>query len=55
MTGTFPTIINFSLYVLLQQVQVQLELEMNETGIQYMGVLDYIKKYRFSLIVVMQT
>ena len=53
MTGTFSTIINFSLYGLLQrlhrlQVQVQLESEMNETGIQYPRVLDHIKKSGFS-------
>ena len=53
MTGTFSTIINFSLYGLLQrlhrlQIQLQLESEMNETGIQYPRVLNHLKKSGFS-------
>lgn len=53
MTGTFSTIINFSMYGLLNrlhrlQIQLQLESEMHETGIQYPRVIRHINKTGFS-------
>ena len=53
MTGTFSTIINFSMHALLQrlhrlQIQLQLESEMKETGIQYPRVINHVKKTGFS-------
>ena len=53
MTGTFSTIINFSMYGLLNrlhrlQIQLQLESEMHETGIKYPRVTRHIKKSGFS-------
>ena len=53
MTGTFSTVINFSIYALLQrlhrlQIQLQLESEMKETGIQYPRVINHVKKSGFS-------
>ena len=53
MTGTFSTVINFSMYALLQrlhrlQIQLQIESEMKETGIQYPRIINHIKKTGFS-------
>ena len=53
MTGTFSTVINFSIYALLQrlhrlQIQLQLESEMKETGIQYPRVINHVKNSGFS-------
>lgn len=53
MTGSFSTIINFSILGLLRrlhrlQVQLELEAEMKETGIQYPRVEAHMKKIGFS-------
>ena len=53
MTGTFSTIINVSMYGLLNrlhrlQIQLQLESKMDETGIYYPRVIGHIRKTGFS-------
>ena len=53
MTGSFSTIINFSILGLLRclhplQVQLELEAKMKETGIQYPRVEAHMKKIGFS-------
>jgi len=53
MTGMFSTVINFSMYGMLNrlhrlQIQLQLESEMHETGIQYPRVVKHVKKSGFS-------
>ena len=52
MTSTFSTIINFSMYGLLQRlhhlhIQTQLESEAEETGIFYPRVLAHARKIGF--------
>jgi len=54
MTGIFSTLINFSMYGMLNhlhrlQIQLQLESEMQETGIQYPRVDKHVKKSGFSV------